>query len=146
MTITPATDAELSHAIRSALDRSPDVDSFDVQVQVRLGRVQLSGAVGSFAERLSVRNAVTAFVGSDRIDSTLRVRATSDSLRVGDDDLLEAGRHALGDESSAVLVSVDQRVATLAGSVPTYAQRAHARHLVESIAGISFVINDVTVD
>jgi osmotically-inducible protein OsmY len=142
---TTATDPELSHAIRTALDRSADVDSFDIRVQVNAGHVELTGSVGSYAERLSVRNIATSLVPASHITDAVHVRATLDTLHATDDELLEAGRAALSAGSLAVALRVEQRVATLIGHVPTQGERARARHAVESVPGVNFVDNQLTV-
>jgi osmotically-inducible protein OsmY len=139
------TDAVLSGEIRRALDRSPEVDGDDVRVQVHSGRVELSGSVGSFAERLSVRDVAAGFAGSADIIDAVHVRPTFDSLRVTDDELLESGRAALRTGSPGVALTVTQHVATLVGHVETELERRRARHAVESIAGMNFVDNQLTV-
>ena len=138
-------DAALADRIRQALERSPEVDSVDVLVHVHAGRVDLTGSVGSYAERLSVRNVVARFAESADIVDAVHVRATFDSLRVTDEALLESGRAALREGSIGVALTVTQHVATLVGQVPTEAERGRARHAVESVAGVNFVDNQLTV-
>jgi len=143
MTATTAADLELS--IRTALDRSPEIDSFDLRVRVHGGRVELSGTVGSYAERLSVRNVAAACAPAIDIADMVHVRATFDTLRVTDDELLEAARAALHDCDLAVALTVTQRVATIVGQVGSEADRGRARHAVESVPGVNFVDNQLTV-
>ncbi|MCU1416692.1 MAG: Transport-associated protein [Schumannella sp.] len=139
------TDLVLSGRIRRALERSPGIDSDDVEVQVHAGRVELSGSVGSYAERLSVRTVAAGFADSADIVDAVHVRPTFDSLHVTDDELLESGRAALRAGSLGVALTVTQHVATLVGHVETEVERRRARHAVESVAGMNFVDNQLTV-
>jgi len=141
-------DQLLRTRLRDAIDADPDVDAFELAIDVADGIVRLHGTVGSFAEKLE---AVTVARGTadvrDVVDD-LTVRPYGERWRTTDQQIADDVRARLGIalvESGEVDYTVDHHVVTLTGRVPSLEERALIRHVVETVPGVDFVENEVRV-
>lgn len=151
------TDVEIREEIEQALRWSLYIDSALVAVSVNEGRVDLSGTVGSAAEK--TRAAATAWVAGvesvDDSDLTVARWARDDDLRAGkfttkpDGAVLEAAADALIYDprvnSTNVNVDVTGGTATLRGEVASLSAKNAAEQTVRNTVGVWRVRNRLDV-
>lgn len=143
---TYRSDADIANAVKSALLVDPRVASFDVDVTSDAGVVTLKGTVTSLKAKRAAESLAR---------STMAVSGVKNEIIV---DMPKAPSDAvLADRARAVLlfdpltagytlpVTVKDGVATLTGSVDTFAQKAEAEDAVSSLAGIKAVENQLKV-
>lgn len=145
--MTTTEDRKIRSRIREVLDRSPAIDPLTVDVDVDGGVVHLHGQVGSYAEKLAALELATGVVAASRIRNELVTRPYGHD-EISDEAIVVAVRDRLADMASPsvqVDVEVDHHVVTLRGRVASTAERAVVRHVVESVAGVTFVRNEIAV-
>ena len=138
----------LQDSIRDALDADPEIDAFEVAVEVRGGVVRLHGTVGSYAEKLEALAMARRYAEGREVVSDLAVRPSGETWRMTDQEIADGVRQRLGVvlvRSGDVDVAVDNRVVTLTGTLPTVDERALVRHVVETAPGVDFVDVDIEV-
>jgi osmotically-inducible protein OsmY len=136
--------------VTSAIENSAAVDATRVEVTVTPDRVLLRGLIGSYAERVAVTELVTALVVGREVDNCIDVRPLGAAWSVTDDEIVMSIARALEGISgrvdvSAVSFSVDCHVVELRGTVRDAVEPAIIRHAVETVRGVDFVENHLTV-
>lgn len=146
--MTRPTAPALERRIRAALDTDPSLDAVDVRVDVGGDEVRLSGAVGSYAEKLVAVSLARRLAPDVRVTDAMRVRPYGDRWRMTDRQVADVVRRRLGMVlvgSGEVDVAVDHHVVTVTGRVPTSRERAQVRHVVETSPGVDFVENEIEI-
>jgi osmotically-inducible protein OsmY len=139
-------DAELTQKAERALRRDPLVDRFDVGLTTFRGEVSLAGEVDSWIEKMRAETVVAGVQGVVDIHNNIRVaeppahvtdRAIEESIEdeIFWSPLVDAGE---------IHVTVDSRVATLTGTVDTWAEYSWAAHNARE-GGASRVRNKIKV-
>lgn len=141
-------DGDLVAKVRAALDESPDVDSLSIVVTLNTGVIELSGTISSHAERLAaiavVNRAIAPYVVANRLD----VRPVGAGWRRHDAEISDGIQQILsllGDGARGVRFNVNQHVVTLDGTVGSNRQRSTLRHAVQSLPGVDFIENRLSV-
>lgn len=146
--MTAQDDLRLRSRIRDLLDSCPAVDPFAVHLDVNDGLVRLHGTVGSYAEKLAAAELAAAVAGSERVRNDLEPRAYGRDWHIADEDIAAGIRRQLETvfvPSGPIDVEVDHHVVTLRGRLPTAAERAMVRHVVETVSGVDFIHNEIAV-
>lgn len=139
-------DTRLRDAVLEELSWTPGVDTAGLHVRVAGGSVGLSGAVGSYPERLLVEEAVQRVFGVTALDSDVVVRSTWAAAE--DRDIARGAAEALWDAvdvPDTVTVSVDHQVVHLSGQVTWRHQRDAAARAVRYIRGVNAVDNLIVI-
>lgn len=141
-----STDAQLRDAVLEELSWTPGVDASELGVAAAGGAVALSGAVGSYPERLLAEEAVQRVYGVTAIDSDIVVHST---WRPADDlDIAREAAETLWDAvdvPDTVTVTVDHQVVHLSGQVTWRHQRDAADRAVRYIQGVNAVENVIVI-
>jgi osmotically-inducible protein OsmY len=139
-------DDELTLRVERAVRRDPFVDRFDVGVTTFDGEVSLAGEVDTWYDRARAEAVASGVEGVVAVHNNLRVSRQPEFVA---DQALE---EEIEDElfwspfvdSSEVNVTVVDGVATLTGTVDTWADRSWAAHNARE-AGATSVHNDLIV-
>ncbi len=123
--IDDLSDRELKELVRAELDQHPTLDADSILVKARDGVVELSGRVGTEAERRIAAHIVTDVLGISRFDEDLVVDEVRRDLAP------EAADNAAVEE------------AALGHSVAEEQQEPSAAHLVENLDGRLYGSPDV---
>ncbi len=138
-------DGLVADNVRDALDWDNAVDDVRIMVQVKEGKVTLSGAVHTYAEVLMAVEDTKHVKGVRDIDNQLLVGPAGEA--VTDAVLLEACEKALdGDPfvpKGAVSVAVRDGWVTLTGDVRHHYQRDAAEHAVSRQQGVTGITNEL---
>jgi osmotically-inducible protein OsmY len=141
-------DSELRRSVISELEWDPSVDASSVAVAVKDGVVTLTGAVGSYAEKLNAERAIKRLSGVRGIAEELEVRLTGSSVRDDADvaqSVLNALRYDVAVPQDQLRVTVDRGWVRLEGEVEWQYQRAAAERAVRPVMGVKGVTNDIAV-
>ena len=142
------TDTELQHAVQRELEWDARIDHAAIGVAVHNGIVTLSGSTGSWATRKAAQAAAHRVDGMLDVANDIRVRVAGNGVR-DDADIAAAVRLALEWNvfvpHKSIRSTVSDGQVTLEGQVESLAQRDDAEKAIEHLAGVLFVINDITV-
>ncbi|MGH7232700.1 MAG: BON domain-containing protein, partial [Nitrospiraceae bacterium] len=125
---TPADDLDIADRVRKSLQRTPDIDHFQVRVSVIDGRVYLAGNVDSFFEKKSAEDAAARVNGVTRVVNRLQVNAVwmwKHDWEIKEDIESELWWSPFVD-SDTIRVSVRDGTATLTGTVNSWQERTWA--------------------
>lgn len=139
-------DNEISIAVETGLFLEKGVFPNDVDVNTSHGIVTLSGSV----DNILIKNRAVKIAESmrgvcgviDRITVTPVSRSDEDIRK----DILSALMQDPATESYQISVSVKDGVATLSGSIGSYAEAQMTARIAEGVKGTKEVRNDVTID
>jgi osmotically-inducible protein OsmY len=150
-------DAEIEHDIEQRLRWDALIDGALVQVKVHQGKVELSGVVGSAAEKSRAYHDawVTGVTAVDHADLAVQWWIANEERRgakyaaVSDEDIAQAVKDAARFEprvsSFDLAAEVVGGVVTLRGRVDNLAARQAAEKLAESVVGVVGVRNQIAV-
>ncbi|MDX1565516.1 MAG: BON domain-containing protein, partial [Phycisphaeraceae bacterium] len=168
------TDSQIKQSIENALLRDPDVDRFEITVNVISGEAYLNGTVDTYFEKIVAEDVASTAKGVMEVHNNLRVEDKTvtpktydpyvDGRYFYDYDWLEGEyevtfktdweiHNDIRDElywspfvdSDEVAVTVEEGVATLTGQVDTWSERNAAEENAREGGAIA-VINNLTVD
>jgi osmotically-inducible protein OsmY len=141
-------DVQIKAEVEEELAWDPLVDEAHVGVSVRDAVVELSGTVGSHAEKVAAERAALRVSGVQGATLAIRVSPRPGSER-SDADIVRACQHALTWSSrvpdGAVKVQVEKGHVTLVGEVDWPYQRKAAEMAVWDLLGVVAVVNEVRV-
>jgi osmotically-inducible protein OsmY len=142
----PKPDAEVKKAVEKALFYDPRVASTNVEVEVDIGQVTLSGVVDSLIAKRSAEMDTRHTAGVRWVKNLLKVR-TAEPLP--DSRLEEEIRRSLmrNDllERYNFTISVVNQKAYLYGTVDSHYEKRQAEDVAAGIAGVNEVANYITV-
>lgn len=138
-------DTDVAKAVRHALEWEPDVPEERIDCIVRQGVVTLKGAVDYWYQRKAAAETATHLIGVVSVKNEIQVVPPKRS----DVEIVEDVERTLTRRMPAlakrISVSVHQGAVTLAGSVPTFADRLDAEHAAWSTRGVHSVLNRISV-
>ncbi len=165
-------DADIAESVRQALTRDPYVERFEIAVTVTSGVAYLEGAVDSYFEKARADDAAAGVAGVVEVENNVEVRRPDkpyaydphrDDIYVYDFDWYgyqpratlvsdavikrEVERELWWSpfvDSENITVTVDRGVATLEGTVETWAEHVAARENAFE-AGAVWVVNDLSI-
>jgi len=148
-TATPArTDADVQRDVLDELKWDARVQPNEIGVIVKDGIVTLTGWVESYLKKLAAEEAAKRVRGVKAVANDIEIRLPGSAERT-DADIAAAALHAL--QACALLpaerpeVSVSEGWVTLKGEVEWYFQKDDAERVVRRLAGVTGVINLITV-
>jgi len=141
-------DAQIKADIEEELAWDPVVDEAHVGVSVRDAVVELTGTLGSHAEKTAAEHAALRVSGVQGVTLAIRV-APRPGFERADADIVQACQHALAWSSrvpdGAIKVQVEKGHLTLVGEVDWAYQRQAAEEAVSNLLGVVSVVNEVRV-
>lgn len=144
-----STDEQIKKDIVDQIYLDPAVDASMVKVEVREGRVTLTGTVPSFAARRAAEIDATIVLGVASVDNQLRVKYSSILPSVTDDEI-KRRITSIFDwnadlDSADIKVSVDSGWVTLEGTVDAYWKKLRAEDLASDVTGVLGITNALAV-
>ena len=140
------TDSGITSAVEAGFKLEKGVFPNDVDVSTSQGIVTLSGSVDNLLAKeraVKIAESIRGVRGViDRITVTPVSRPDEDIRK----DILTALQQDPATESYQVAVSVGDAVATLTGSVGSYAEKQLAARIAKGVKGVKEVRNDVTIN
>ena len=140
------TDNGITTAVEAGFKLEKGVFPNDVDVSTSQGIVTLSGSVANLLAKeraVKIAESLRGVRGViDRITVTPVSRPDEDIRK----DILTALKQDPATESYQVAVSVQDAVATLTGSVGSYAEKQLAARIAKGVKGVKEVRNDVTIN
>ena len=141
-------DAQIKSDVEAELEWDPLVDAAHVGVSVRDAVVELTGTLGSHAERLAAERAALRVGGVQGVTVALRVAPPAGCERA-DADVVKACQHALAWTADVpegmVRLRVEKGRVTLVGDVDWAYQRQAAEMAVCDLLGVVAVVNELRV-
>lgn len=141
-------DSEVKRDVEDELRSDPDLDASNVGIAAKDGVVTLSGFVRSFRQRRKVDQDVKRVVGVLGVANDIEVRLPIIHRRPDPDiarDAAEAIKRELPYSWEEIKVTVDHGLITLEGQVEWHYQRDRAERALESLRGVTGVINLIEV-
>ncbi|MGZ8538956.1 MAG: BON domain-containing protein [Flavisolibacter sp.] len=142
-------DMEIQKDVMSQLKWEPFVKASDIGVSVKDGIVTLSGMVDSYSKKIAAERAVKKVTGVKAIAEDIQI-GVSPGYRKTDTEIAESVLHslkwhtAIPDEK--IKVKVEEGLVTLDGEVEWEYQRSSARNIINNLAGVKNVINNISVN
>ena len=140
------TDSGITTAVEGGLKLDKGVFPNDVDVSTSQGIVTLSGSVDNLLAKERAVMAAKSIRGVREVIDKITVTPVSRSDEDIRKDIQTALQQDPATESYQTTVSVQGAVATLTGSVGSYAEKQLATRIVKGIKGIKEVRNDVTIN
>jgi len=149
MAILTQTDEDIKKGIVDELYWDDRVDAADVNVEVRDGRVILSGTVPTYNARTAAEEDARAVVGAGTVDNDLTVKHPTHVAIPTDEELeaniLSALRWYAEFDPSNIEATAAGGWVTLRGAVESYWQKVRAEEIVAPMTGVSGVTNELAV-
>ena len=136
-------DTRIARGVRDALTLDVDVPEERIDSIVRDGVVTLRGSVDYWYQRKAAREAAAHVTGVRNVNDHVVVAPSPRSDLELYQEIKASLRRRL--PFAELDVSVDQRVATLMGSVETFSTRAEAEHIAWSTVGVKNVVTKIVV-
>jgi osmotically-inducible protein OsmY len=142
------TDYQIEQDVFAELRRQSRVETWHLGVEVQPGKVTLRGMVGSYAERMAAQRLAEAVPGVAQVVNRLLVAIPDHRIRV-DAEVLRAARDRIDWDAELpgadIQVSVAGGVVTLAGRVEHQYQRDVAERVIEHLAGVRAIVNNLAI-
>lgn len=148
---TEIDDTVVTTRVKTALLADPDIKSFDLKVETRKGKVQLSGFVDSQAQIDRAVGATRAVQGVTEVENSLALKGGSGTVGSAVDDSVittKVKSALLGDpDVRSFDISVVTRKGTvqLSGFVDSQTQIDHAVAVARKVDGVTEVGNELTI-
>ena len=140
-------DRMLENDVKDELDWDPLLDSTQIVVKVRAGRVTLTGAVPSYYDVLRATQGALSVHGVRAVDNEILIGLIAEVI--ADDDLAAVCAAAIDAErwvpKGAVVAEVQKGWVTLTGAVRCHYQRQAAERAVNWVDGVRGVANHVVI-
>jgi osmotically-inducible protein OsmY len=142
------TDTQIHRDVLEELKWDSRVDETEVGVQVENGVVTLTGNVTSWAKRMAAQEAARRVIGVLDVANDIRVKVPGGLTRT-DTEIARAVRQCLEWDvfvpDEKITSTVSEGWVTLEGAVERWSQSNAAERAVRNLAGVSGVINRITV-
>ncbi|CAN5495431.1 BON domain-containing protein [soil metagenome] len=141
------TDLQLKTDIEAELAWDPSVNPSGIKVTVDRGAVSLDGIVNTFPAKWAAEDAVMRVAGARTIAQHLAVEVLPEHRR-SDAEIRSAADHQLRWDVFVprhITATVHEGVVTLQGQVTWNFQRAAAARVIQSLAGVSEVANEIVL-
>ena len=125
------------------------VDASEISIDFSDGTVVLTGSVPTFLARQAAEQDVWAVPGVSAVRNDIAVRFPSGHQIPSDEEIKSAIANLLtwdpNVENKDILVTVENGVVTLDGSVPAYFQKVRTEELVVDVNGVTYLHSRLTV-
>lgn len=149
MATVTQTDEEIKKAIVDEFYWDDRVDAAEVKVEVRDGRVFLSGTVPTYNARTAAEEDARAVAGADTVDNDLTVKFPTHAQIPTDDELnanvMSALRWYAEFDPSNIEADAEGGWVTLHGEVESYWQKLRAADIIQPMTGVAGVTNELAV-
>jgi osmotically-inducible protein OsmY len=140
------TDAEIAHAIRSALRWNSAIEDEDIDVKVDDGWVYLKGTVDWLSQKDSIQKVVENLKGVAGVSNTITLKSRSfDSSRIRN-KIVAAFRRSATLNSASVRIDADGNKVRLKGRVRSWAEKKEAESIASAAPGVVNVDSEIEVD
>jgi hyperosmotically inducible protein len=142
-------DVQIAAQVKTNLIASDEVSADDVNVEVEMGVVQLSGFVASEAERDAAGAVAADIIGVKSVSNKLIVGKSDRSMgTVMSDQMLEAKVNAAlmgdqGTDAGDIDVEVREGVVLLSGFVGSDVEKQRATEVASGVKGVKSVNNSL---
>ena len=142
------TDKTLQSLVEAELGWDPRIDAAEIGVTASAGVVTLSGAVGTYLEKINAGRAAMRVKGVKGLAQDIQVRPFGDT-GTSDDEIAKRALTSLEWNATVpadkLQVRVEGGFVTLTGEVEWDFQREAAEHAVQKLYGVLAVNNHVTL-
>ena len=139
-------DEQLTNNVSNMLLWNDSIDSSDIAIKTENGVVTLTGTVNSFWEKTEAEEVAATAVGVVDVINLLNINLTGTFIDADiETDIENAFRRSNLIDEDKVTVDVTNGVVTLTGFVNTYQIKRVALDIAAYTAGVSDVIDDLTV-
>ncbi len=143
------TDEEIKQDIVNQLKWDNRVDASNVTVKVDNGEVTLSGKVSSYYALEAARDTTWTVNGVSNVINNITVEIGTEMEAPTDLEIKENIETVLLNNLeiniSSMVVSVENGIVTLKGTVDSYWERIHAEDLVSDLPGVIDIINNLAI-
>ena len=147
--MTPTSNEFIKQTIVDQLTWDSSVNSNNVLVTIRDGRVELNGSVENMVARMAAEKSAQQVKGVLAVDNRLEIKFPPGSRLPDDTELKTKVENILSwnNELNAdhIEVSCENHMLTLSGTVETYWEKHHASTVVSSLKGVLEVNNELSV-
>jgi osmotically-inducible protein OsmY len=141
-------DLNLQKLVEAELEWDPRLDAAEIGIAVNDGVVTLSGAVGSYSEKLSAEHAAMRVKGVRGLAEAIEIRPFGD-VGVHDDEIAKRAVSCLEWDETVphrlIQVKVEGGCVILTGEVDWDFQRDAAFRDIQNLQGVRSVSNKVTL-
>lgn len=141
---TKRTDADIARSIENVLQWTTYLPKDSVKVMVEDGWVTLSGQVQWGFQRTTANAAVRYLLGVKGVSDQITIKSGVSASAVKSDIEAALKRRATN-EANGIKVAVSGSEVTLTGKVPTWAERDAVGSAAWSTAGVSNVVDKITI-
>ena len=145
-TAAERTDSDLAHAAIAALTWDAEIPIHEVRVTVSHGWVTLAGQVETAFQRDAAERAMQRLAGVRGVSNGLSVRLAEPAPADVKERIERALVRNAETDAARITVTVREHVATLKGTVRSYAERRAAEASARSAPGIAEVNNRLLVE
>jgi osmotically-inducible protein OsmY len=147
-TMMTRNDADIKNDVLAELKYEPSVQVTDIGVLVNEGVVTLNGFATSFSERWAAVAAAKRVAGVQAVADDIQVKLLASPIHT-DGDVAGAAMHQLNWCSlvpiGSTRVTVREGLVTLEGEVAYWYQKNAAENVVQSMPGVTGVLNMLTI-
>jgi osmotically-inducible protein OsmY len=140
------TDAEIAHAIRSALKWNSVLEDEDVDVRVDDGLVYLQGKVDLRSRRDLIQNIVENLKGVTGVCNFIKLNPRPVDAAQIQGKIAAAFRRSATLDSAAVRINAEGSKVSLKGMVRSWAEKKEAESIASAAPGVVTVDNEIEVD
>lgn len=137
-------DADIARAALHALEWDVSIPRDKIQVQVESGWLTLSGEVEYFYQKLNAEEDMGRLAGVGGVSNKMTINPPVSTVAVKNEIEKEFKRHAAID-ASHIQVEAQGGIVTLKGKVPSWGEREEAVHAALLAAGVTDVIDNLSI-
>lgn len=143
------TDEQIKVDIVKQLDWNTSVDASNVKVEVSNGKAVLTGSVNFYANKRAAENSTWLIPTVKEVDNRIVVKYPTSIKIPTDGEIKKNAEHAILWDSDVFSLDIDVSVSKgeviLKGTVDAYWKKLHTETIVESILGVTNVVNKLAV-
>lgn len=145
----PISKEEIKKNVVDQLFWDARVDASNISVNIRDGTVVLSGTAPTFLGRQAAEQDTWSVPGVSSVKNEIMVRFPAGRTIPSDEEIKGTIKNILAwdpnIDGSDIIISVENGVVTIDGSVPAYWQKVHAEEIAVDVNGVTFLHNRLTV-
>lgn len=145
-TVKVPSDNEIKSNVENVLLWDTDVYSFEIDVKVDSGTVELSGTVDAYWKKMHAERIVDRVYGVIEVENKLAVVPTDKfSDKVIAENIVDAIDRLKIVDAETINVKVKNSIATVSGSAPSWIAKRAIENAAEFTAGVSDVKSFITI-
>ena len=142
------TDLEIQKKVQEQLRWEPILNAAEIGVSVKDGVVTLTGQVDSYVKKMAVEKSAKRVSGVKAVAEDIQVGLSSANQRTDTEiacAVVNAFKWDVSVPDDKLQIEVEKGFVTLSGEVDWDYQRRAAQHAIEKLAGVKFVLNNITL-